>query len=87
MSSRMLKIGGAPPILSVSFVAFHWISGLRKDRTEHLPAVLGLILSLFAKYHCLLSYLRNQQRHKMEMRVCYYCLLRKSSHQVNWTFA
>lgn len=89
MPSRMLKAGEGPSILTeMPFVASQLVSGLREDRTEHLPTVLGLIptLSLFSKYQRLLSYLRNQWRQKMEMRACS-CLLSKSSHQVSWTFA
>jgi len=85
----MLKAREGHSILTGPFVASQWISGLKQDRPERLPTALGLIsfLSLFSKYQCLLSYLRNQGRHTKELRVCSCCLLGESSHQANWTFA
>lgn len=59
----MLKGEESHSVLTVLFVASQWISGLKEDRTEHLLTAQGLIpfLSLFAKYPCLLSYLRGVQ--------------------------
>lgn len=82
---RVLKDKECHTDLTVPFVASHWISGLKEERTEHLLPGVDLIpfLSLPAKHQCLLSYLKGTGWSWF----CSYCLLRKSSHQANWTFA
>lgn len=42
----MLKAGEDHSILTVPFLASQWLSGVKEDRTEHLPTVLALIPSL-----------------------------------------